>query len=215
MNSKKRKLTYYAAVLLPYLAVGAGLYFFDSAWYALAGYHLIMLSGLVLVRRPARSSKPNWNTSVRLIVAATLLCSLLAGGVLSSLWPWLAKLPPNALKPFLLTWGLTARGWYGIIWYFCLVNPWLEEAYWRGWLSDLSDREWETAGWFAGYHGLVLLPLLHWWWIAPALLLLSITGWWWYRLTKIGSGLAGPIVCHIVGDVSIMLAMTGIIATSS
>jgi hypothetical protein len=181
---------YYGAVLLPYLTVGIGLYWFNSAWFAIGGYHLGMIILLGLIRWPIRRPNFQWSISIQLLVGVTFFSSLLAGVLISELWLWLVKLPHDTLEPLLSVWGLTAQRWSSFVWYFCLVNPWLEEVYWRDWLGNASDRTWETAGWFAGYHGLVLMPLIHWSWIVGVLVILTVTGWWWYRLMKFGNGLS-------------------------
>ena len=198
---------YYSAVLLPYLTIGIGLYLLNSAWFAIGGYHLGMIILLGLIRWPIRPPNFRWSIPVQLLVGVTFFSSLLAGVLISELWPWLVKLSNGTLEPFLSAWGLSAQRWSSFVWYFCLVNPWLEEVYWRDWLGNLSNRTWETAGWFAGYHGLVLLPLIQWGWIVLILVILTVTGWWWHQLMKFGSGLSGPILCHLAADVSIMVAL--------
>jgi hypothetical protein len=198
---------YYGAVLWPYFIIGVGLYVWQSAWLAIGGYHLGMAIGLSLARWPIRRPNLRWPWRVQLLVGLTCLGSLLAGPLIVALWPWLAKWPNLALEPFLSAWGLTDQKLSIFGWYFCLVNPWQEEIYWRDWLGNTSTRTWETAAWFAGYHGLVLLPLLHWEWIGLVLVILTVTGWWWSQLMKLGSGLAGPVLCHLAADVSIILAL--------
>jgi hypothetical protein len=178
-----------------------------SAWLATGGYHLGMAIGLGLARWPIRRPNLRWRRPVQLLVGFSCLSSLLAGLLIVALWPWLVEWPNLTLEPFLSAWGLTAHRWSSFGWYFCLVNPWLEEIYWRDWLGHTPARTWETAAWFAGYHGLVLLPLLHWEWIGLVLVILTITGWWWSQLVKLGSGLAGPVLCHLAADVSIILAL--------
>jgi hypothetical protein len=200
-------LTYYGAVLWPYLIVGVGLYVWHSAWLAIGGYHLGMAIGLGLARWPLRRPNLRWNRPVQLLVGFSCLSSLLAGILIMAPWPWLVKWPNLTLAPFLSAWGLTAQRWSSFVWYFCLVNPWLEEIYWRDWLGNTPNRTWETAVWFAGYHSLVLFPVIHWEWIVLVLVILTVTGWWWSRLMKLGSGLAGPILCHLAADVSIILAL--------
>jgi hypothetical protein len=206
---------YYGAMLWPYLIVGFGLYGLNSVWLAMGGYHLGMMIGLGLRRWPIRRPSLQWTLTVRLLVGVTFGGSLMAGVLVFGLWPWLVKLPDDALAPFLSGWGLTTRGWTPFGWYFCLVNPWLEELYWRGWLADASDRTWQTAGWFAGYHALVLLPLLHWEWVAVIVVILTVTGWWWSWLMKLGSGLSGPVLCHLAADASVIVALNKLYFLSS
>lgn len=195
-------------MLWPYLVIGLGLYLGQSAWLAMGGYHLGIIIGLGLTRMTWQRPKWSWRGSVQLLVGLTFGGSLLAGILLLQVWPWVVKLPNQALEPFLAQWGLTVRSWPAFIWYFCLINPWLEELYWRGKVNSLSRRSWETAAWFAGYHSLVLIPILYGWGVVLILIGLTLTGWWWQRLMRLGSGLMGPVLCHLAADVSIMLALT-------
>jgi hypothetical protein len=142
-------------------------------------------------------------------VGLTFAGSVATGGLLLLGWPWLVKLPDQDLGLFLAQWGLTARSWPVFVGYFCLINLWLEELYWRDRVASLSRRNWETAAWFAGYHALVLMPVLYGWAVILALLGLTLTGWWWQRLLRSGSGLTGPMLCHLAAEVSLMLALTG------
>ncbi len=198
---------YYSAVILPYLAVAIGLYMLQSAWAAIGGYHLGMLLLLMIVACPPVPVKSKWPMHLRYLVGFNMGGSLLAGVFVYFLWPWLAMLSTEELVPFLSGWSLGPANWPVFVVYFCLINPWLEELYWRHWLSQAGHPTLETSIWFAGYHGLVLLPLLHGWAIILALIILIIVGWWWTKIIQLGGSLLGPTACHIAADVSIILAV--------
>ncbi len=195
-------------VLWPYCIVGLGLYLGQSAWLAMGGYHLGMMIGLGLMGLTWRRPHWPWPGRVQLLVGLTFIGSLAAGLLLLWVWSWVVKLPDQTLEPLLARWGLSIQNWPAFAGYFCLVNPWLEELYWRGKVDSLSRRSWETAAWFAGYHGLVLMPVLYGWAVILTLIGLTLVSWWWQRLFKWGSGLTGPILCHLAADVSLMLALT-------
>jgi hypothetical protein len=195
----KRLLLY----LLPYAAVIAGLYIFHNAWITLLGYHAAIVLALVLARHNPLEGK-NRFTHTNGLFPLTLAACLLAGPATVWLWPWLstADLPAQ-----LSTWGLTARVWPWFVAYLCLVNPFMEEAYWRSWLDQPDRPGLEPAAWFAGYHLLVLAPVLRAGWLIPVFLVMSLTGWIWQKLYR-RDGFWPVALCHLAGDVSILLAVS-------
>jgi hypothetical protein len=192
---------------MPYLAVGISLYGFQSAWSALISYQAVMI-GVVLYTSRSGCLQPL--TGVPLMsqywVMLTAVTCLLAGPLVYALWPWLSPLP--TLTPLLVGWGLSGQHWAVLAIYFCLSNPWLEELYWRSCLSRQTAGLAGTDIWFAGYHGLVLFPILHWPWLLVALGFLGGASWWWRRLTHYSGSLAGAILTHAIADASLMLAVS-------
>ncbi|MEM7344537.1 MAG: CPBP family glutamic-type intramembrane protease [Chloroflexota bacterium] len=201
------KYIYYSAVALPYITVAIGLYLLNNAWIAMLGYHLGMALLLTTQARNHPLQKRKDVGSVWYWIGFSLIGSLLSGVLVYALWPWLAKFPASDVASFLSGWSLGPSSWAIFVVYFCLMNPWLEEIYWRRWLSQTDHSELETSGWFAGYHGLVLIPIIQGWAVVIALIILFFVGWWWARMVKLSGSLFGPIVCHFVANVSIMLAV--------
>jgi hypothetical protein len=198
---KPVKTVFYTAALLPYAAVAAGLYLFHSAWVAMLAYHIGIVLALVLARHNPLEAKSRF-TLTNGLFPLTLAACLLAGPVVAWLWPWLSAAD---LAARLSAWGLTARAWPWFVAYFCLANPFLEEAYWRSWLDQADRPGLEPAAWFAGYHLIVLAPILRAGWLVTAFLIMTLTGWVWSRLSR-RDGFRPVALCHLAADASIMLA---------
>ena len=111
------------APVLPYLAIGVGLFWFNNAWAALVGFHIVILF-TVWVLRPSlpvntlfKSRSPKW------IAASVLFCST-SGIGLYFLWPVFGI--AGDLPAQLLSMGLTLTSWPWFIAYFSLINPFVE-----------------------------------------------------------------------------------------
>lgn len=150
-----RLLNYLSLRLVPYLTVAAGLYLFHSAWAALLGYHvgILLVFALTGSWRRLERFKPSGSGDWALGLA---LPSLLAGLWVYTRW---ASLDTRHLAPvFLASLGLNGDSWPWFIAYFALINPWLEELYWRGLLGSPSPLPVPDDAWFSAYHLLILSP---------------------------------------------------------
>jgi hypothetical protein len=189
---------------MPYLAVGLGLLWFKSAWLALLGYHLGILLFLGFgrafghFRRLGPLLRPGW-------AVTAWISACLAGLLLYLGWNGLPL--PADLSASLANLGLTAASWPWFIAYFALVNPWLEEAYWRGWLSGPSGFPSLDDFWFAGYHLLILAPFIPVGWLALVLAVLVTAAWFWRQIARHTGGLFIPSVAHLLADFSILTAI--------
>src|SRR4030095_6048438 len=56
--------------------------------------------------------------------------------------------------------GLDSRSWPFFIAYFALVNPWIEEYFWRGYLGSETKSLYRSDFLYAGYHALILIGIL-------------------------------------------------------
>ncbi|MDX9991780.1 MAG: CPBP family glutamic-type intramembrane protease [Anaerolineales bacterium] len=192
------------ARLVPYLAVGFGLFFFKNAWLALLGYHLGILLFLGLNRAFGRFRAlrlvlhPGW-------AALAGALSYLAGLLLYLGWDEL--LLPADSSVSLASLGLTAPTWPWFIAYFALVNPWLEETYWRAWLSGRSQYPVPEDFWFGGYHLLILWPFVSLGWMALAFVILSAAAWFWRQIFRQTGSLLIPVIAHTLADFSILTAV--------
>lgn len=190
------------APVLPYLAVWSGLFLFQSAWGALLGFHLALLAALILLRSEISLASSLQSRRFPWRFASVFLCGL-SGAGLCLFWNQFGVAPD--LPAQLSRWGLDASTWIPFIAYFSLVNPFLEEIFWRGALG--SERKTPHPGDFiyAGYHALILwgrvAPLS----IAAALVLLSAAGWFWRQAAREDGGLLAPILGHAAADFSILL----------
>jgi hypothetical protein len=192
------------APLVPYLAVLLGLFVVDNVWVAALGYHLGMAGVLAGAR--------GWGQARRLRVGGSvgLAVGLVGGGVLCGvllhqLWAPLGI--PRGLDAALAPLGLTAVTWPAFMLYFCVVNPWLEEVYWRGYLGTPARGPVWNDLLFAGYHVLVLSRFLPWPPLFLALGSVLLAGWGWRQLARVHPGLCLPAVSHLAVDAAVIYAI--------
>lgn len=192
------------AVIPPYLAVWAGLFLFHSAWGALVGFHLVILAsllwlkpkpGLEILFRPS-----NW----RYILGNVLLCSL-SGLVLYILRDWLGS--TDILREHILLLDLSGMTWFGFIAYFSLVNPFVEEYFWRGVLGSESRLPFIGDLIYAGYHILVVWDKVYPTFILLMVATLIFAGWIWRQMYRREKSLLAPILGHAMADFSILFAV--------
>lgn len=194
------------ALVTPYFVVFLGWNILQNAWYAMLGYHLLIVLFLVL----NMSSRYTWTnlfgTWKPLWLLTTAAASAGSGVVLYLIWPLLnTRLSLQALTEAV---GLSGSAWYLFVVYFCLVNTWLEELYWRGYLGNSSRGVHITDFAFAGYHCLVISAVTTWPWQLLTIGVLVVAAWWWRQAVRTCEGLAIPILAHGIADTSVMIALT-------
>ncbi|MHB0936468.1 MAG: CPBP family glutamic-type intramembrane protease [Armatimonadota bacterium] len=193
-----------AAPYVPYLAVIAGMYLLHSAWASVFLYHLGMAGVLLVERRWGEARKLGAGLQP-LQMTATGFFGLSGGVLLYLLWPLLGL--PAGFADSLANLGITKAVWPLFLGYFCLVNPWLEEVYWRGYLRDDAARPVPNDALFAGYHVLVMASFVWWPWLIVVLLGLTGAGWLWRQQARLTKGLVVPMVSHLIADASILLTV--------
>ena len=119
--------------ILPYLAVGIGLFWVHNAWITLLGFHLGILISLFLAKPKLPINILLKSNHIQWVVLSILLCGS-SGVSLYLLRPSFGIVSdlPAQLESF----GLTRALWPLFIAYFVLVNPLLEEYFWRGYLGS-------------------------------------------------------------------------------
>lgn len=193
-----------AGLLMPYLTVGVGLYVFNSAWEAVLGYHAGIVVLVTLAKawpdiRAFRLTEPIWKT---LLFGLT---GCVAGVAVYFLWPIIHVSP--RLAESLLEWGLTPSIWPLFIAYGALVNPWLEEIYWRGWLGSANRQPILHDAVFAGFHLVILAPFFPPFWLAVAFIVLAASGWMWRQTIRVEKSMLASTLFHMAADVSILLVI--------
>jgi hypothetical protein len=192
-----------ASLLMPYLAVAFGLYVCHNAWAAVLAYHVGIL--LFLSRTGIKDAALRFRASSspgRVLLFG--LSGLSAGVLLYFLWPFLHFSP--RLASALLEWGLNRQTWPWFIAYGGLVNPWLEEAFWRDRLGSASLHPVLNDAIFAGFHLVILAPFLSIPWLVAVFLVLSFAGWLWRQAARLEGSLLASALFHLAADVSILLA---------
>ena len=113
----------------------------------------------------------------------------------------------NDLPAQLKSIGLNSSSWPVFIAYFSLVNPFIEEYFWRGVLGDALKKI--TVGDFiyAGYHAIVLWGRLNPFSIVFAVIILAAAGWLLRQITREDDGLLAAVLGHMAADFSILLTI--------
>src|SRR5574337_964380 len=159
------------APLVPYLAIPFGLFWAQRAWVALLGFHAGMLAVLWIERPAIPIAKLFHKEDNQVMLAACVIAGGSAGVLLYFLWPFLGG--ARSLPAYLASLGLTSAIWPFFLAYFCLVNPWLEEYFWRGYLGSPSKSITGVDLFFAGYHLLVLYGILSIGWLLLTAIMLT------------------------------------------
>jgi uncharacterized protein len=200
-NILKRKTW---APLVPYVTVGIGWLVFHNVWIAVIAYHAGMMALLIWERGyvPFNLLLKSRNYKILIVIAALGA----AGGLLLYLcWP-LLNIPAN-IALYLQSRGLTPALWPFFIAYFILINPVLEECFWRGYLFNRFKGIILGDVLFSGYHILVLAGMINWFWLIPVFIILIIGAWVWRQVNRWNQGLATSVVSHITADASIILVI--------
>jgi membrane protease YdiL (CAAX protease family) len=192
------------APILPYLAVWVGLFYFKDAWFTLIGFHIAIVFVLLFLQpKPSisilfKSKYPKW------IVISLLFCA--ASGIgLYFLWEVFRVVIdlPAQLESI----GLNSLSWPMFIAYFSLVNPFVEEFFWRGFLGNDSKKLLVSDLIFAGYHTIILWGRVQPFSILFAVIILTSAGWLWRQIARENEGLLAPIAGHMLADFSILVTI--------
>jgi hypothetical protein len=88
-----------------------------------------------------------------------------------------------------------------------LVNPFVEEYYWRGFLGNSTYSVYVSDFLYAGFHALILLGNVRTGSIIYSLFLLILAGWFWRQIAREDQGLLAPVLGHMAADFTILLAV--------
>ncbi|MFC1900973.1 type II CAAX prenyl endopeptidase Rce1 family protein [Chloroflexota bacterium] len=190
--------------LIPYITIGIGLLVFHNAWLAILSYHAGMVAVLLLSKTgitPKQAFKGNryWIILISALVGA-------GGGILLYvLWPLLSV--PDDINLYIISIGLNEHTWPVFLAYFVLINPFIEEYYWRGYLS--ASTRWITLNdlLFSGYHLVVLAGQMEIIWLIAVFFSLAIGAWFWRQMNRLNGGLLASTVSHITADIAVILTI--------
>ncbi len=192
------------APTLTYLAVAVGLFGFQSAWGALVGFHLAILLSL-LIAKPNLSIRILFRgRNLKWILVSILLCAS-SGLTLYFFWDKLGIAEDVSARVGAL--GLNTSNWIAFIAYFTLVNPLLEEYFWRGYLGSVNPTPHISDVLYSGFHGLILINKVQPGVIVCCLTVLMLAGWFWRQLARTNGGLLAPLLGHMIADLTILVAI--------
>ena len=204
MSGKSGRILKIISPIIPYITVGIGMFVLHNAWAAMMSYHLCLTVILAFEKQFSSLSKiVNKRNNVILIIM--LVIGGVSGVFLYLLWPVLSI--PEGINRELQDIGLNASSWPYFIAYFILVNPWLEELFWRDYLSSDTKRVTVNDFLFSGYHILVLAGKLHPVWLVAVFLVIAAAGWFWRQANTRNGSILASVVSHIAADCSVILAI--------
>ena len=190
--------------LIPYIAVAIGFLLFHSAWVTVLGYHAGMILILLL-----SNNKPPLTTVFKgkhfWLPVITALLGACSGVVLYLLWPYVSLTPD--INVFIRSLGLSGVSWLVFIAYFSLINPFIEEYYWRGYLGSNNKRITTNDMLFSGYHLVVLAGLIGNIWLVVVFCGLIFGAWAWRQINRLNGGLLASVVSHLTADTAIVLTI--------
>jgi membrane protease YdiL (CAAX protease family) len=192
------------APFLPYFTISIGVFLLHSAWLTLISYHAGIVVLLLVERQGLSTLRVLPKRQIGLACAAGAF-GLSGGIVLYLLWPSLGI--PTGFGASLSRMGLSGIGWFGFILYFSIINPGLEEVYWRGYLGSASHAMTLNDLLFSGYHLLVLVQFLKIPWLFLVFIVLAFAGWAWRQFARLGDGLLVPVISHFIADLAVILVI--------
>ena len=107
----------------------------------------------------------------------------------------------------LISLGLNSSSWAAFIAYFSLVNPFVEEYFWRGVLGNATKKIFVIDAVYAGYHAIILwgrVPLSS---VLFAVMILTSAGWLWRQFSREDGGLLAAVFGHMAADFSILMTV--------
>ena len=192
------------APFLAYLAVGIGLFVFHSAWGALLGFHIAIIASLLIVKPNIPITTLFKNNNIKWIFLSILLCGG-SGATLYFLWDSFGFASDLSKQISLL--GLNASNWLVFIAYFALVNPFIEEYFWRGYLGSKTKSLHSSDFLYAGFHALILINKVQVRSIIFGVSVLVFAGWLWRQIVRMDEGLLAPVLGHMAADLTILVTV--------
>ena len=190
--------------LLPYLAVVIGVFWLQHAFLAVVGFHIAIILSLLLAKSSVPVNILFKSKNIRWVILNILLCGS-SGISMYFLWGYFGVIDdlPGKIEAF----GLTKTTWPLFIAYFALVNPLVEEYFWRGYLGSPTRHLYPSDFLYSGFHGFILLNKMQAGAILYSLFVLVLAGWFWRQIARADGGLLAPVLGHMAADFTILMAV--------
>lgn len=190
--------------IIPYITIGIGLLVFHNAWLAILSYHAGMVAVILSAKtriplKQAFQGKKAWIPIITALVGAG------GGLLLYVLWPLLSV--PDDISLYIRSIGLNENTWPVFLAYFVIINPLIEEYYWRGCLASAARGITPNDLLFSGYHLLVLSGNMEAIWLLAVFFVLAAGAWFWRQMNRLNGGLLASAVSHITADIAVMLTI--------
>jgi membrane protease YdiL (CAAX protease family) len=193
------------AALVPYAAVLIGMYMLNNAWLTILLYHLGIIA-FIFYRKPACLWKMLRSGFGQPWTISAIFCCGMTAPVVYFMWPWFA-VSQTILPEWMQVYGLTGLSWVLLLPYFSIIHPVLEEIHWRG----IAPQRFTWLCWqdlfFAGYHVLVLLQLIHWPWLFLVFGMLTGSSVFWRWAAQRYGGYGLTILTHAIADAGVIMAV--------
>lgn len=190
--------------LLPYLAVAIGVLWIQNAFAALLGFHAAIILSLLLARSQVPLKILFQSKNIRWVFLSVLLCGS-SGISLYFLWSYFGVTGDVSAQTE--AFGLTRSIFPFFIAYFALVNPLVEEYFWRGYLGSPTRNLYPSDVLYAGFHGLILMGKIQTSAALYSLIVLVLAGWFWRQLARADGGLLAPVLGHMAADFTILMTI--------
>ena len=190
--------------IIPYITIGIGLLVFHNAWLAILGYHTGMVA-VISLSRPRISAKRAFQSNRYWIPFITALVGVGSGILLYISWPLLSV--PDDINSYIRSIGLNERTWPVFLAYFILINPLIEEYYWRGYLAAVTKGIALNDLLFSGYHLIVLAGQMETIWLIVVFFGLTIGAWFWRQMNRLNGGLLASTISHMTADITVILTI--------
>jgi hypothetical protein len=192
------------APLLVYLGVMVGLFLFRKAWSSLLSFHVAILLSLVLAKANIPIKFLFTSRDIKWILLSILVCG--SSGI-SLYFFWDRFEIAEDLADRVAVMGLHSSNWPAFIAYFTLVNPLLEEYFWRAFLGSTTANFHRSDFLYAGFHGLILWNKVQPEMVLYSLALLILAGYFWRQIMREDQGLLAAVLGHMAADLTILLAV--------
>lgn len=194
----------WTAPLLAYLAVGMGLFVFQSAWGTLLGFHAAIVVSLLIAKPDIPIKSLLTSRNIKWIFLSILLCGG-SGVSLYFMWDFFGFTSDFPAQIAAL--GLNSSNWPLFIAYFAFINPFIEEYFWRGYLGSKTKSLHISDFLYAGFHALVLINKVQTESIVFGVSVLVFAGWLWRQIAREDGGLLAPALGHMAADLTILVTV--------